>query len=125
MPPRERSRSPCDDLSVTADISAIEAVPLVEAGAVLLDVREQHEWDAGHAPQAVHLPMSALQQRAQEIPGDRTIICICHVGGRSAAVTDALNQGGWHALNLAGGMVAWQHEGLPIVTDDGAPGSVV
>ncbi|HVU73851.1 MAG TPA: rhodanese-like domain-containing protein [Mycobacteriales bacterium] len=105
-------------------ISAIEAVPLVEAGAVLLDVREQYEWDAGHAPQAVHIPMSQLQSRAQEIPGDRTIVCICHVGGRSAVVVNALNQGGWHALNLVGGMEAWLHEGLPIVRDDGSPGAV-
>ena len=92
---------------------------------MLLDVREQHEWDAGHAPQAVHIPMSELQSRAGELPADRTIVCICHVGGRSTAVTDALNRGGWHALNLVGGMEAWRHEGLPVVRDDGSPGTVV
>ena len=92
---------------------------------MLLDVREQHEWDAGHAPQAVHIPMSQLQRRAEEIPGDRTIVCICHVGGRSAVVTNALNEGGWHALNLVGGMEAWQHEGLPVVRDDGSAGIVI
>lgn len=110
---------------MVAQVSASDAVPLVEAGAVLLDVREQHEWDAGHAPQAVHIPMSQLQSRAEEIPGDRTIVCICHVGGRSAVVTNALNEGGWHALNLVGGMEAWQHEGLPVVRDDGSAGIVI
>jgi rhodanese-related sulfurtransferase len=104
------------------ELSPAEAVPLVEAGAILLDVREQHEWDAGHAPQARHLPMSELQQRAAELPRDVRIICVCHLGGRSAIVTDALNQAGWQATNLAGGMRSWQLAGLPVIDSAGRPG---
>jgi rhodanese-related sulfurtransferase len=98
-----------------AEVSATEAVTLVEQGAVLLDVRELDEWEAGRAPQAVHLPMSQLQARAGEIPTDRTIVCVCHVGGRSAMVADALNRNGWEAVNLTGGMDAWASAGLPVV----------
>ncbi|CAN5439743.1 hypothetical protein BH10ACT8_BH10ACT8_09760 [soil metagenome] len=98
------------------EISATEAAASIEAGALLLDVREDEEWAAGHAPQAVHIPMSSLTGRTAEIPTDRTVICVCHVGGRSAVVTDALNRAGWQAVNLTGGMNAWEAAGLPVVT---------
>ena len=87
----------------------------MEGGALLLDVREQGEWDDGHAPQAVHLPMSRIGQEYQSLPGDRRIVCVCHVGARSAAVADALRGAGWDAVNLSGGMAAWEHAGLPVV----------
>jgi rhodanese-related sulfurtransferase len=98
-----------------SDVSVAQAVELVDAGGFLLDVREDHEWQAGHAPDAVHIPMSALAARTAEIPADRTIVCVCHVGARSAIVADALNRGGWTAVNMAGGMEAWGTAGLPIV----------
>jgi rhodanese-related sulfurtransferase len=97
------------------DVTPQEAVALVDAGAVLLDVREQDEWDAGHAPAATHLPMSRLGVEYRSLPTDRSIVCICHVGARSAAVADALRGAGWEAVNLAGGMVAWERAGLPVV----------
>jgi len=105
-------------------LSAIEARDAAASGAVLLDVREQDEWDAGHAPQARHLPMSQLQSRAAELDRDVQIVCVCHVGGRSAAVADALARAGWQAANLAGGMIAWSAAGLPVLDNDGKPGSV-
>jgi rhodanese-related sulfurtransferase len=107
------------------EISAAEAAEQVRAGGYLLDVRELDEWVAGHAPDAVHIPMSELSQRAAELPSDAQIICVCHVGARSAAVTDALLRGGWTAVNLAGGMAAWEEAGLPIVAGDGKPGQIV
>lgn len=103
-----------------------EAAGLVDAeGAVLLDVREQEEWDAGHAPAARHVAMSTISGRADEIPNDRLIVCVCRSGGRSGAVTEALVNGGWKAANLAGGMQAWAAAGLPVVDDAGRPGQVV
>ena len=106
------------------EISATEAAGLLSGDAVLLDVREQYEWDAGHAPQARHLAMSELAGRVAEIPNDVLVICVCHVGSRSAAVTDALNRAGFDAVNLRGGMAAWQAAELPVVDDAGGPGSV-
>ena len=106
----------------TGDVSVAEALALIDQGALLLDVREQDEWDAGHAPQATLIPMSALNERAAELPRDRTIVCVCHVGGRSAMVTGALNQAGWTAVNLVGGMRAWQLAGQPVLDAAGQPG---
>jgi rhodanese-related sulfurtransferase len=97
------------------EISPVDAARLVDAGALLLDVREDDEWVAGHAPQAQHLAMSRIQQDYEKLPRDRQIICVCHVGGRSAVVADALRNAGWDALNLTGGMNAWEAAGLPVV----------
>ncbi|MDQ1741951.1 MAG: hypothetical protein QOE23_290 [Pseudonocardiales bacterium] len=109
----------------TPQISATEAADLLTGDAVLLDVREQHEWDAGHAPQARHLAMSQLAGRIAEIPSDVRVICVCHVGGRSAAVSEALTRAGFDAANLSGGMAAWEAAGLPVVDNVGGPGAVI
>jgi rhodanese-related sulfurtransferase len=98
---------------------------MVRSGALLVDVREDDEWVVGHAPQATHLPMSRLARGPVRLPSDRLVICVCHVGARSAAVAAALAGAGWNAANLAGGMEAWHAAGLPVVRDDGQPGSVV
>ncbi|HEY8728974.1 MAG TPA: rhodanese-like domain-containing protein [Acidothermaceae bacterium] len=100
---------------MTADLTATEAMAAVDDGAMLLDVREDFEWADGHAPHAVHIPIGQLGERLSELPTDRTIVCICHVGSRSAAVADALNRAGWTAANVGGGMVAWAAAGLDIV----------
>lgn len=97
------------------DLSPQEAVRLVDEGALLLDVREDHEWQAGHAPQATHLPMSRIGAEVARLPADRLIVCVCHVGARSAAVAEALTNAGYSAANLAGGMDAWAAHGLPVV----------
>ncbi len=97
-----------------ADYTVDQAVKALNDGSVLLDVREHVEWVQGHAPQAIHIPMSQLSDRVEEIPRDRLILCVCHIGGRSAVVADALNRAGWQACNVAGGMEAWAAAGLPV-----------
>jgi len=99
------------------EVSPTEAVSLVDSGAILLDVREDDEWALGHAPQATHMPLSRLRELVNDLPTDQTIVCVCHVGGRSAMVADALNRAGWSAVNLTGGMDAWETVGLPVVQD--------
>jgi rhodanese-related sulfurtransferase len=118
---------PSDEVSGAAprEVSATEGAELARNGAVLLDVREDHEWVAGHAPEAIHIAMSRISEQVAAIPTDKTIVCVCHMGGRSARVAWALKQGGWVALNLAGGMEAWAAAGLPVVDDHGTPGIVV
>jgi rhodanese-related sulfurtransferase len=105
------------------EIAVGHVTELVEQGAVLLDVREPYEWDAGHAPQAVHIPMGMLT--LDGLPAGRPLLVVCHLGARSAAVVDALRRADVEALNIRGGMAAWATAGLPVVTDTGAPGSVV
>ena len=96
----------------------------VDAGALLLDVRNPAEWQAGHAEGAAWIPMSQLAERQEELPTDREIVVICKTGSRSAQVAKALIAAGYGAVNVAGGSEAWQAAGLAIVTDDGRPGAV-
>jgi rhodanese-related sulfurtransferase len=105
-------------------------VPSVSAAAVpddawLLDVREPYEWQAGHVEGAVHVPMGELLERLGEVPNDREVVVVCKVGGRSAQVVQYLNQAGWSAVNLDGGMYAWAAAGRPMVSDTGAAPAVV
>jgi rhodanese-related sulfurtransferase len=101
----------------SGEVSVLEVAELISGGAVLIDVREDDEWADGHAADAIHLPMWQLSERAGELPKDKTILCVCHVGGRSAVVADALNGAGWTALSVLGGMAAWERAGLPVVHD--------
>ncbi|KIH98984.1 sulfurtransferase [Streptomonospora alba] len=101
-----------------------ESVPVVDVGSVppdgyLLDVREDDEWAAGHAPEAVHVPLGRLAERAGEIPKDRQVYVVCRVGGRSAQAVQALNEAGWQAANVAGGMQAWALSGREMVSESG------
>jgi rhodanese-related sulfurtransferase len=74
----------------------------------LLDVREPEEMADGVIAGSVNVPMRELKQRLGELPTDRDIVVICHVGARSAHVTKELNTLGYdRAVNLAGGMEAW------------------
>jgi rhodanese-related sulfurtransferase len=106
------------------DVDVAEAHRAAQAGeALLLDVREDAEWALGHAPSAVHVPMGQLRQ--DSVPRDRPVLAVCRVGGRSAAVAEALAELGYDVRNVAGGMQAWQSAGLPVVLDDGRPGRVL
>jgi rhodanese-related sulfurtransferase len=87
---------------------------------VLLDVREQDEWDAGHAPNAQHIPMSELG-RLEELPAEQEVLVICRSGGRSARVTAYLNANGWDARNVDGGMQQWAATGRDLACDQGDP----
>jgi len=109
-----------------AEVSAERAAALVSSGeAWLLDVREPYEWDAGHAEGAHHIPMYDIQRRIDELPENEPILVICHVGGRSQMVADALNRADIPAANVVGGMDAWQRSGRLVVRDDGSRGTVV
>lgn len=104
------------------DIDPSEAATLVDAGALLLDVREASEWATGHAPQATHVPLGQLD--SVSLPAGRTIVSVCRSGNRSGVATDRLRAAGHDARNLAGGMSAWAAAGLPVVTDGGDQGTV-
>jgi rhodanese-related sulfurtransferase len=111
--------------TTAADVDPLEARRLADTGALFLDVREDDEWDAGHAPGATHLAMGLLKDRLDEIPPDRTLVCVCRVGGRSGTVAEALAAAGFDVRNLAGGMLAWELAGLPVTTESGHPGRII
>jgi rhodanese-related sulfurtransferase len=105
------------------EIDLTEAARRVEAGAaVLLDVRERDEWQAGHAPQAVHVPLGELAP--ERLADDRPFVVVCRSGNRSADATAALIAAGHRAQNLTGGMRAWASAGRPVHKRDGSPGQV-
>lgn len=107
------------------DINPAQALELVEGGAVLLDVREDDEWVAGHAPQAIHVAMSRIGGEYTQLPTNTPIVCVCHLGGRSSSVAENLRRVGLDARNLSGGMDAWASSGLAVVDEAGNPGTVI
>jgi rhodanese-related sulfurtransferase len=103
-----------------AELPTASVSDLPAEGLTLLDVREDNEWAAGHAPNAVHIPMGELPARTDELaelPDDQPIYVVCRTGGRSARAAAWLNASGWDAVNVAGGMKSWTTEGRPLVGD--------
>ena len=105
-------------------VSAAQAATLADGGAILLDVREPREWEAGHAPKARHIPLSEIPRRARELPQGRAVVTVCRSGARSARAAAMLARDGREVSNLAGGMHAWARAGLPVVARGGGPGRV-
>lgn len=94
--------------------------------AVLLDVREPDEWEAGRAPRAVHLPLSALEAGAglpAEVRG-RPLVVVCRSGNRSRQAAELLTARGAEAVDVIGGMRDWAGSGLPVVNARGEDGTV-
>ncbi len=124
VPERTGRRDPGQDGRMHPPVPsvAIDAVPdPVPADLTVLDVREDDEWQAGHVEGAVHLPLSELGQRADEVP-DGQLLVVCKVGGRSARVVAWLTSQGRDAVNLDGGMLDWEAAGRPMVSEtDAAP----
>ncbi|BAG20564.1 hypothetical protein SGR_3735 [Streptomyces griseus subsp. griseus NBRC 13350] len=101
----------------------------VPSDGFVLDVRENDEWAAGHVEGALHIPMSDFVGRLGELTESaedgRRVHVMCRVGGRSAQVTQYLVQQGIDAVNIDGGMQAWEGAGRPMVTDNGTPAFVL
>ncbi len=82
---------------------------------VLIDVREQSEYDEAHIPGITLIPMSEFQSRVDEVPTDKTVVLTCRSGNRSGQVYDYLNQLGYDNIhNMEGGILAWQAAGLEV-----------
>jgi rhodanese-related sulfurtransferase len=103
------------------NVNVAEALELLEAGALLLDVREDNEWESGRAPNALHITLNGVPDDVDELPADRTIICVCRSGARSERATKFLLGQGKDAVNLEGGMLAWSAEGEPLEGDIDEP----
>lgn len=104
------------------EISAADAQRRFDAGEVqLVDVREPSEWDVSRIPGNVkHIPIGELQSRAGEIARDTPVIFQCRTGGRSLMATQAFRAAGFEAYNLAGGLVDWNEQGLPLEPEGAA-----
>jgi rhodanese-related sulfurtransferase len=105
--------------AASREVSRDEAQKLVEDGAQLVDVRADHEWDAGRIAGAKHLPLAELPERTGEIDPDRPVVLYCRGGTRSTMATDALAEAGFDAAKLSEGIVGWDEAGLPLEPDAG------
>ena len=92
---------------------------MVAAGAQLIDVRADHEWEAGHLPGATHIALPELPARVEEIDKDRPVILYCRGGNRSTMATVALGEAGYDAAKLTEGATGWEEEGLEMEPEGG------
>ena len=97
------------------------AAAQVPDGALVLDVREDEEWQAGHIEGAVHIPLGQLSARYQEVGRDQELYVICRSGNRSNLAAQALAGAGWDARNISDGMQGWAAAGRPMTSQSGAP----
>lgn len=98
------------------EVGPEEAKALLEE-AFVVDVREPWEYQEGHLPKAVNIPLSTLPARLSKLPKDRPILLVCNSGNRSGVAADFLVQQGFpgeRVYNLEGGTYAWMGHGLPI-----------
>jgi rhodanese-related sulfurtransferase len=103
------------------DVDVEQARELLAAGALLLDVREDSEFELGHAPGARHVPLAEVPDHLDDLPKDSTIVCVCRSGGRSRRAGTFLLEQGFDVVNLEGGMTAWASSGAPLEADTGEP----
>ncbi|HET6571477.1 MAG TPA: rhodanese-like domain-containing protein, partial [Solirubrobacterales bacterium] len=96
-----------DAAQETREVSREEARKLIDEGAQLVDVRAEHEWDAGRIAGAVHIPLDELARRTAEIDAERPVVLYCRGGTRSTMATDALADAGFDAAKLSEGIVGW------------------
>jgi rhodanese-related sulfurtransferase len=101
------------------EVSRDEARKLIEDGAQLIDVRGDHEWEAGRIVGATHLPLDELAQRTGEVDPERPVVVYCRGGSRCEMAADALTAAGFDAAKLTEGIVGWAEAGLPLEPDGG------
>lgn len=102
------------------DVEPARVRELLQAGAVeLVDVREGAEWEAGRIAGARHLELGRLASEAGSLPADRPVVFYCRVGGRSTMAAHAFRRAGYDAYSMAGGLLAWHADGLPLEPADG------
>jgi rhodanese-related sulfurtransferase len=99
------------------EVSRDEAQKLIDEGAQLIDVRAEHEWEAGRIPGATHLPLDELAGRAGEVDPERPVVLYCRGGTRSTMAAAALADAGYDAAKLSEGIVGWSEAGLPLDPD--------
>jgi hydroxyacylglutathione hydrolase len=112
----ERSRGP---LARVRELSADEVAEALRQRAVsVVDVRGMAEWESGHLPEAIHVPLGVLRDRLAELPRDRPLIAQCQSGGRSAIAASIMQAAGFRDVaHLRGGLAAWQRAGHALARD--------
>lgn len=97
------------------EISPAALAAALRDGAVVIDVREPHEYESGHVPAARSMPASAVVQGCADLPKHEPVYVICAAGNRSRTVAERLARTGLDARTVAGGTQAWIAAGFPLV----------
>jgi len=106
--------------SESVEIEPAGLQKLLEAGGVqLVDVRTDHEWEAGRIAGATHIRLEELAGRSAEIERDRPVVFYCRGGNRSGMAVQAFGEAGYRASKLAGGISSWAERGLQLSPEDG------
>jgi rhodanese-related sulfurtransferase len=111
------------------EVSAVDAINRIVDGvantAVLVDVRQPSEWNAGHAPGSLHIPLDELLTDPMQLRMDRPIFVLCRSGRRSATAAQRLQATGHDAAVVTGGLQAWEAAGGRLLTATNRPGRLV
>ncbi|MCV7229618.1 rhodanese-like domain-containing protein [Mycolicibacterium komossense] len=92
------------------------------SGALLLDIREDDEWAAWHAPGAVHVRLRDLE--AHTLDAAMPVVAVCRSGNRSGVAATKLATSEVTVYNVVDGTAAWQETGQPALRNDGTAGTV-
>ena len=112
--PRPTSQVEVAQLGPNVDVATVNGL-LGRDDVVILDVREQSEYDAGHIPGVTLIPLNDVPNRLSDIPKDKPVIVTCRSGNRSGQATDFLRQQGYtNVHNMTGGINAWQQAGYAV-----------
>lgn len=103
-------------MKLPSAIHAARALELVADGATLVDVRETSEWRSGHAPRALHIPLSQVEAQSRRIAADKPVVVMCASGSRSRVAAGQLRKAGFRATSLSGGIGAWRAAGGSVRT---------
>ena len=107
------TENPLVDASI--EVTPERARELLESGeAVVVDVREPYEREAGHIEGSRHIELERLASQAETLPRDRPIVFQCRLGARSAMAAHAFRAAGYDAWSLHGGLQLWHDRGLPV-----------
>ena len=106
-------------------LSTVLAQERILEGAILLDVRNPDEREAGFAPDSAFLPLPELAGRVGELDPTAEYVVVCKLGGRSQAACELMAEAGIAVSNLDGGMTAWEAAGLPVVDASGDIGHII
>lgn len=105
---------------IELELTPEQASELAGRGEIrLVDVRETREWDEGRIAGARHVEMDQLAQEAGTLAGEPPVVFYCRTGARSGVANEAFRASGVTTYNLAGGLVAWVEDGLPLEPEDG------
>jgi rhodanese-related sulfurtransferase len=105
--PTNENEAPSAEAGGVREVSREEARRMLDEGAQLIDVRADHEWEAGRIAGATHLQLAELAQRADEIDQDRPVVLYCRGGNRSSMAASALADAGFDAVKMSEGIVGW------------------